>query len=171
MSTLNVPVKDIGLYPDSVNPVHRQPSGTSVSNFSMLMGAPLVPVSEIGSLPGRQTTESDALTEMLEFTRLSMENQFLSAGSTQGAVSTPSTSTSTLPVRSIDVAASANDGHLKSTGLSTDSASASASSDASSSSAANAASQKVQQVAAVVVPDKKPAPTFFQSLRRQFSKT
>jgi hypothetical protein len=172
MSTLNVPVKDIGLYPDSVNPVHRQPTGTSVSNFAMLMNAPLGPVAEIAGLPGKQTTESDALTEMLEFTRRSMENQFVSSGSAQGTASTASASASTsTPSRNIDIATSANDGALKSASVSADSGASSSSSDAASSpAAANAAAQKVQQLA-VVVPEKKPAPTFFQSLRRQFSKT
>jgi len=69
MSTVNAPVQNVGLYPDAVNPIQKNPYSSSVAAFGRLMEEPLLdPVAPVANTgPSSQTTHSDALREMFEF--------------------------------------------------------------------------------------------------------
>jgi len=154
MSTVNAPVQNVGLYPDAVNPVQKNPYGGSVAAFSKLMEPSLDPVAPVANTgPSTQTTDSDALREMFEF--MSGNANLASPTVAPGLPTAVGTGPANSP--SIDIQTGSE-------------RKASATSQAHGANGVGPVEGAVPKVQVAALTEKKASPpTFFQSLRRSFS--
>ena len=154
MSTVNAPVQNVGLYPDAVNPIQKNPYSSSVAAFGRLMEPLLDPVAPVANTgPSSQTTHSDALREMFEF--MSGNATFASPTVTPSLSTAVGTSSANSP--SIDIQ----------TGSDRKTNAGSQANGANGVGATEGALPKAQ--VAAVTEKKASPPTFLQSLRRSFS--